>query len=298
MLESVASSRTSICDMVKEALLLAGEHTVEFFINALTYFAVPSTGTLETVTTVLVVHEGLIYSFLRGLDERTVLNDWLVQNLSTDYHEVGLLRVLGNRDLDSVTVSLEENSVELRDDRIFNVQRSFKNVEESVVISRNFLDNFSTWLNSVVVVVNRGVCKILDRLDSIRLTTDNLDFNLIVRLSNRDLSVSQVTVTRISMLQIFWKVNPKLHSLHIGTILGVWHLRVADTFTCSHELQITSIQNTSRSSEVLMEKLTFHHKSDCLLSSVGVIREPCVWTHIEMIQHKERREVSHAHGTN
>lgn len=81
-----------------------------------------------------------------------------------------------------------------------------------------------------------------------------------------------------------FQVQPQLESNWI--FLG-WagHLRMDDSFACSHPLQITWANCSFMPFEILVMHFPWLHVSDRFESSVGMVRESCWQSHFEMVQH-------------
>jgi hypothetical protein len=89
------------------------------------------------------------------------------------------------------------------------------------------------------------------------------------------------------------KIDPQLETsigFSIRTREGLF--RMHDASPSSHKLQVTSMENASISSKVLVLHNTFQDIGYSFLSSVGMIGEASTGTSIQIIKHEERREVA------
>ncbi|KAH3669752.1 hypothetical protein OGATHE_002564 [Ogataea polymorpha] len=211
------------------------------------------------------------------------LDSNLGKHLTSNNNKICFLAIFWYRSADCFSIPIEKHSMVFRNGGSIDQERPFQDVQEGVELRRQFLHKLATRFDCVVVVLDRCVCEVFDRLNTIRLAAYHLDPDLIVWLCHWNFCVSQIAITGLCVLQIFWKINPKLHSFDIRTIWRIGHFRMADTFACCHKLQVTWVENTGRSRKIFVHKLPFHNKSDSFLATMRMVRESGVGTHIEMV---------------
>ncbi|KAH3681848.1 hypothetical protein WICPIJ_007154 [Wickerhamomyces pijperi] len=97
------------------------------FLQATSNLRRPTSSSFETVGTGLVVHEDFVHLFSGGFDKRTMLNNWLIQDLATYEDESGVaLLVLWDLTSDGFTISVEESSIVLWQMCAVDLQATFQ----------------------------------------------------------------------------------------------------------------------------------------------------------------------------
>jgi len=171
---------------------------------------------------------------------------------------------------------------------LLHFDRALVHNDHAVPAPWNHVLVVGTLLNRDVDIVSRGSS--LDRTFYSKHLASNHFSRYFVVFELRDLSSFVFLVLRLTVFVGSVQVQPELEPI-CRDIKASRDLRMDNTFTSSHPLEVSRPKLSSISLEILMQHLATEHVSDCLHSSVWMIGEPSWQLHIEIVHHQERIKI-------
>lgn len=145
-----------------------------------------------------------------------------------------------------------------------------KDVGKGVPSLRKSLGNLCTGAQEEVEQPDGGVGELLDGVDAVALSGDDLDGGTaLVDGDGGDLGGAEVAVARLAVLELLGQVDPELEAdVWPAVVVLARHLGVDDATAGGHELQVARVEGSAVACEILMVDNSVEEVCDCLLATV------------------------------